>query len=93
MLLSEEARWYRECCQFACSNEWDGPPLTGKVSIHADCFFPNARGDLDNRIKQLLDGMQGTILTNDSQVWDLRLVRHTDKERPRVELTIEAIET
>ncbi len=92
VLLSAEARWYRECCEFGCAAQWKGGPLVGKVRIVADLFFPDLRGDLDNRVKQLLDGMQTTVLSNDSQVWDLRLIRHTDKENPRVEVTIEEIE-
>ena len=89
-LLSASARKYRAACAFAAAVQWRGAPIVGRVRVRADVFM-DLRGDLDNRIKQLLDGVQTTVLTNDSQVWDLHLVRHLDRERPRVELTIEPI--
>lgn len=91
VLLSKEAREYRDHCAFVAALQWKGEPLSGKVRVHADVYM-TLRGDLDNRIKQLLDALQATVLHNDSQVWDLRLVRHHERDEPRVELTIEAIE-
>lgn len=93
VLLSEEARAYRDRCAFAAAVQWKGPPLAGRVRVHADVYMPNLRGDLANREKQLLDAIQRTVLVDDSQVWDIRLVRYTDPDNPRVELTVEAITT
>ena len=45
-------------------------------------------GDLMNREKQLVDALEGTVLTNDSQIWDMRMVRHLERESPRVEFTV-----
>lgn len=88
VLLSKEARAYRERCAFAAAMQWKGAPLTGPVRIHADVFMPNKRGDLTNREKQLLDAIQGRVIVDDSQVVDMRMVRHTDKDNPRVEIEI-----
>lgn len=90
VLLSKQAREYRERCAVAATYQWSRPPLAGKVKIRADVYM-DLRGDLDNRVKQMLDALQGTVLNNDAQVWDLRLVRHLDRENPRLELTIHPI--
>ena len=91
VLLSKSAREYRAACEFASAVQWKGVPLAGRVRIHADVFFGDLRGDLDNRAKQLLDGIRGRVYEDDKQVWDLRLVRHLDRDNPRVELTVEEI--
>ena len=64
--------------------------MAGKVRVHADVFM-DLRGDLMNREKQLLDAIQGTVIEDDNQVWDMRMVRHLDRENPRVEITVEAL--
>ena len=90
VLLSRAAREYREWCAVVALRQWKSGPMDGPVRLHADVFMPNKRGDLMNREKQLLDAIQGVVICNDSQVVDMRMVRHTDKDNPRVELTVEA---
>ena len=91
VLLSKEARLYRGMCELAAVAQWKGAPLEGPVRIHADVYMADKRGDLMNREKQLLDAIQGVVMLNDSQVVDMRMVRHLDKLRPRVELTVESV--
>lgn len=92
-LLSKEAREYRQRCQFAAALQWKAALVEGAVAFHADVFFPNRRGDLDNRGKVLLDSLQGIAFVNDSQIYDYRLVRHLDRDNPRVIVTIEPMES
>lgn len=92
VLLSKEARTYRDRCTFAAALQWKAGMIHGELRVHADVYFPNRRGDLDNRSKQILDALNGIAWVDDSQIYDLRLVRHLSKENPRVEITIEAIE-
>lgn len=87
MLLSKEAREYRAHCAFVAALQVRGGPLTGRVKIRADVYM-DLRGDLTNREKQLLDALEGTVYENDRQVWDWRMVRHLDREDPRVEIEI-----
>jgi nitric oxide reductase large subunit len=63
-------------------------------------FRPRASGDLDNRIKVLVDALQGIAYANDSQVKHIDLWMHDEvkqhkkhKREGYVEITITAIET
>jgi Holliday junction resolvase RusA-like endonuclease len=71
--------------------QWRKGPLRGKVRVRADVYM-DLRGDLMNREKQLLDALQGVVIVDDAQVWEMTMVRHLDREDPRVELTVEEIE-
>lgn len=92
VLLSKEAREYRKACSLAAVCQWNGAVLGDRVRVHADVFMADLRGDLMNREKQLLDALNGAVLVDDSQVWDMRMVRHLDRVNPRVEVTIEPLE-
>ena len=91
VLLSKEARLYRNRCRLVAVAQYRGDPLECRVRVRADVYM-NLRGDLGNREKQLMDALEHTVIKDDAQVWDLRLVRHLDRKNPRVELTIEPIE-
>lgn len=66
-------------------------PLTGPVSVVLKLYRPRRAGDLDNRIKVLLDALQGFVFENDSQVVELHAYRHEDKNNPRVEVVAESV--
>lgn len=89
VLLSREARAYRERCRFAAALQWKHAVVEGELRVRADVYFPDRRGDLTNREKQLLDALNGCVWVDDSQIYDWRMVRHLDKQNPRVEMTIE----
>jgi crossover junction endodeoxyribonuclease RusA len=83
---SREARDYRERVnkQLKCR------PLEGALVVSGVIYRPTRRGDLDNRLKTLLDALQGVAYRDDGQIQayrDLRL--DTDPDRPRAELLIE----
>ena len=65
--------------------------LVGDMALHARCWFPDRRKrDAGNYRKLITDALSGLVYADDSQ-----LVRETweragfDKERPRVEITLE----
>jgi Holliday junction resolvase RusA-like endonuclease len=58
-----------------------------------DFYFPSERGDLDNRIKVMLDALQGLAFENDSQIREIVARRFKDKDRPRVMVQISASNT
>lgn len=89
-LLSKEAREYRDACALAAAGQWRGGPISDPVRIEAHVYM-TLRGDLMNREKQLLDALEGTAIVDDSQVWDMRMIRHLDRKNPRVEITIQPL--
>jgi len=85
--LSAEAKDYREQAGWAARTE-GVEPYSGDVSIQLDFYFPNKRGDLDNRIKQAIDSMRGHAYDDDKQIMKIVAVRHTDKDNPRLDFTV-----
>jgi len=70
----------------------------GPVEIVGSVFRPRATGDLDNRIKVLVDALQGIAYANDSQVKHIDLWMHDEvkqhkkhKREGYVEITITAL--
>lgn len=55
-------------------------------------FKPTSRrfGDLDNLSKAILDAVNGLAFTDDAQITRLVAEKFTDRENPRVEVSIES---
>lgn len=85
--VSNEARAYKESAWYAATAQ-RMRQFAGPVSVTALFFFPSKRGDLDNRIKVLLDALQGSGYKDDKQVHHLEVTRRIDKTNPRVEVLI-----
>jgi crossover junction endodeoxyribonuclease RusA len=62
--------------------------LTGAVGLQLNFYRPQRRGDLDNRLKVLVDALQGILYSDDKQIVELHAYLHDDKISPRVEITI-----
>jgi crossover junction endodeoxyribonuclease RusA len=58
-------------------------PLSGYVKVTGVIYRPKRQGDLDNRIKALLDALKGVAFTDDEQVDELHFVRREDAKNPR----------
>ena len=74
--LSKEAKQYRrEVARLCIGLDRFGD---AKLAVRVDWFPPADRGDVDNRIKPLLDALEDAkIFDDDKQVKDIRLVwRH-----------------
>lgn len=96
MVKSAEARAYRDEAGFLTlqqtyQTEGRGKPLTGNVKVVMDFYRPARRGDLDNRIKVLLDSLQGIAFENDSQITEIHARRFEDKVNPRVQVSITSV--
>lgn len=91
VLLSREAREYRDHCRLVAVAQYGGDLIAERVRVHAE-VYRDLRGDLMNHEKQLLDALEGAVIVNDSQVWDMRMIRHLDRENPRVEVSIRTLE-
>ena len=91
MVKSDEARAYQ--LEIAMRARVKGlRPRDGEVKVTLDFYRPRKSGDLDNRIKVVLDGLQGTAFKDDSQVVEILARRHDDPAHPRVEAKIEYVE-
>lgn len=80
---SEEANAYRDSVYLLWRTSGI-EPLEGLVSVSLTFYRPAKRGDLDNRIKVLLDSIQGLAYHNDSQIAEIHAYRNDDKNYPRV---------
>ena len=83
--VSDEAKAYKEEVGLK-TNRY--AKLNGDLAFTATFYRPRKSGDLDNRIKILLDSLQGTIFADDKQIVEIHAYRFDDKENPRVELEI-----
>ena len=87
-VTSEEARAYK--CEVAYRARSAGvEPLAGDVVLTLHIYRPRRAGDLDNRIKLLVDSLNGIAYTDDSQIVEIHAFRHDDRARPRVEVAVE----
>lgn len=85
--VSPEAKQYKALAYWTAKKQ-GAEPLDGEVIVRGTVYFPNRRGDLDNRTKILLDALEGVAYHDDKQVWGIQWSRETDKTNPRVELEI-----
>lgn len=88
-LKSREARRYAVECQWLARAESDGALLQGEVAVTLRLYRPSKRGDLDNRIKVVLDALQGVAYADDKQVIEIHAYRYDDKENPRIEIDVQ----
>lgn len=84
--LTDDARQYKRAVKLMLGNRFD--MFTGRVAVNVSIFRPRKSGDLDNRLKVMLDALQGVAYENDSQITEIHAFRYDDKENPRVEVLI-----
>jgi crossover junction endodeoxyribonuclease RusA len=92
-VLSAEARAYKGeaalLAKVAGTEEFTGP-----VVLIVDIYRPQRAGDLDNRLKLLLDALEVVAYRDDAQVVEIHARRFDDKKNPRVEIEVrEALAT
>ena len=87
MVVSAEARAYKQEVALLAAQQID-EPMTGSVSIYLDVYRQHRRGDLDNRLKVVLDSLQGIVYHDDKQIAEIHVVRHEDRKNPRVEVQV-----
>lgn len=60
--------------------------------VTVDAYLSSMRADVDNCAKSILDGCNGLVWRDDSQVAELVARKHIDREQPRAVVTIEIME-
>lgn len=88
MLLSREGREYKKTADAWLAAQRP-KMVSGPVSLRAVFYFPRRSGDVDNRLKPLLDVLEGRIYENDRQVAHVAAWKRVDRDRPRVVLSVE----
>jgi len=63
-------------------------PLTLTLRVY---FENNRRRDLDN-VAKCVDGLNGLVWHDDSQVHELHVYRHVDQKNPRVEVAVDILD-
>lgn len=63
------------------------------LKVTLNLYRPRKQGDIDNASKLILDGMQKVTYSNDSQIIELHILRHDDKDNPRVEVEVVGVAT
>jgi crossover junction endodeoxyribonuclease RusA len=91
VLISAAGREYRKACAVVALAQ-RVTLLEGDVSVRAIVHMKRLGCDLDNRIKPLLDALNGIAWADDGQVAELYMRRSLDRGNPRVEITIEPVE-
>lgn len=83
--VSDEAKEYKRSVGLLTKIDH---PIVSQVAITLRVFRERRTGDLDNKIKVLLDALQGVAFVDDNQVVELHALRYEDKHNPRVEIEI-----
>jgi crossover junction endodeoxyribonuclease RusA len=90
-VLSREGRDYKATCVLLALAA-GCRPVVGPVGLEVTVYRPRRAGDLDGRLKVLLDAMTGVVWVDDRQVVELHAYRKDDKARPRAEVRVWPVE-
>jgi len=88
VLLSREARKYRKTVADLLPGQSPECPPGSLVEVSIAWYRGRKSGDLDNRIKQLLDALKGIAYADDAEIGRLSAERFDDKANPRAVVTI-----
>lgn len=94
-VLTDKYRKYMQDVYWICQQQ-KVKPLEGdlKVTIHWYRMLKNNRfyGDIDSKIKCLLDALEGSCYKNDSQIAELSIKRINCASDPKMEVFISEVE-
>lgn len=90
-IVSHLARLYKAAAALSALAQGIRTPITEPCAVTLRWFRSRKSGDLDNRIKIVLDSLQGVLYVCDSQIVELHAYRADDKSNPRVEITLSPI--
>lgn len=64
--------------------------MTGPLSLSVDVYRERKSGDLDNKLKIILDSLQGMLYENDSQIVEIHARLFDDKKNPRAIVSVQS---
>lgn len=88
-VISEEAKAYKAGAAESAKAQ-GATVLDCPVSVTVWVYRGRKAGDLDNRLKVVLDALQGICYANDDQIVEIHAYRHDDKGNARIEVEVEA---
>ena len=86
--LSAEAVAYKQTVGWTAREQGISDPWAGDLGIRLRVYRARKAGDLDNKIKVILDALNGVAWLDDSQIVYIEAHRKDDKDNPRIELDI-----
>ena len=86
--LTQDGKEYKTIVGWMALKSGYTQPYAEEVILYLDVYRPRQVGDLDNRIKILMDALQGFCYENDSQVVEIHARRFEDKTDPRAEVRV-----
>lgn len=89
MVVSAEAKAFKTAAGWIVKAA-GAEVLTGPISLSIDVYRERKSGDLDNRLKVILDSMQGHLYLNDSQIVEIHARLFDDKHNPRAIVSVQS---
>jgi crossover junction endodeoxyribonuclease RusA len=86
--VSEEAQDYKHDVALLAGRT---KPIDGELRLTVRLYRPRKSGDLDNRLKIMIDALRRIAYTDDNQLVEIHAYRFEDKKFPRVEVEVEGI--
>lgn len=96
--LPKRSQEYRKTLTEAARNALGArEPLTGELTCKLEFYRKWRRsarnfGDVDNHVKAALDSFNGLLFRDDAQIVEVVAVKYTDKERPRLVVTLDELD-
>tara|TARA_R110000868_G_scaffold99181_3_gene273063 strand:+ start:264 stop:626 length:363 start_codon:yes stop_codon:yes gene_type:complete len=88
--MSPKAKSLKEDYMWQIKSQYKGKLLAGSLRIAVGLYFGTKRiSDWDNFHKLSMDACTGLVWVDDSQIQEAHVIKHYDKENPRIELSIE----
>lgn len=88
LYVSEDAQSYKDDVALLARQQGLREPLEGDVAVMFRFFRKRKSGDLDNKLKVLIDALKGIAYADDKQITELHAYRFDDPSNPRVEVEI-----
>ena len=89
--VSAKAKHYKEMIYWLAKEAQIGEPLTGAVAVTITVYRPQRRGDLDNRLKVLIDALRGIAYEDDSQIVELHAYQKEAPNNGSVEVEVKQV--
>ena len=91
MYKSKELQQYEKSFALQC-RQYRNKNIEDNFEFNIDVYYPNNRSDLDNSLKVVLDCLQKcNAIKNDNKCVKITATKFIDKEKPRIEFSINQI--
>jgi Holliday junction resolvase RusA-like endonuclease len=93
-IVSAEWRRYKSYASWCAYDAGLRKPLDGDLAINMTWFRAQRKGDIDSKLKCLLDALEGTAYGSDAQIKKLSIsiVDEKPQKNPRIELMLATLE-